>query len=128
MNTLTDIQNELSIAVETVKSDEKSNTYEDVDSVLTPEEKRLRLEHIQEENKALKTRTEILSSEHKMRGKALISLFIFMASWSLITFITYWSCEMSDAVVITLFTTTLGQVLGLTSIALRWLFPKRNMN
>lgn len=128
MNTLTDIQNELSIAAETAKSDEKSNAYEDVDSVLTPEETRLRLEHIQEENNALKMRTQILSSEHKMRGKALILLFIFMASWSLITFITYWACEMSDAVVITLFTTTLGQVLGLTSIALRWLFPKRSVD
>mgnify|MGYP000766026578 CR=1 FL=1 len=63
--------------------------------------------------------------ERCMRKIALLLLFIFMSVWSVLIFFTYWICEMSDAVAITLFTTTLGQVLGLTTIALRWLFPKR---
>ncbi|MCI6589650.1 MAG: TMEM43 family protein [Lentisphaeraceae bacterium] len=63
--------------------------------------------------------------ERHMRKIALLLLFIFMSVWSGLIFLTYWICDTSDAVSITLFTTTLGQVLGLTTIALRWLFPKR---
>jgi hypothetical protein len=126
INPFEDLEEELSGAVKTVIDNPLDKIQQGEEEVALPEELKLRLEHVREENNALKLKNDILKSKHEMRGKALLALFVFMSGWASLTFITYWSCEMSDALAITLFTTTLGQVLGLTTIALRWLFPNRD--
>ena len=67
---------------------------------------------------------------HGMRKKYLIALFSYLCAWSLVTAALVFAdglfsaFEMSDAVEVTLLTTTLAQVLGLTAIAFNWLFPR----
>lgn len=124
------------------KSQEKVALPEERDYELARREQVLR-----EKDDQLKRLNEV----HSMRKKFLKALFGYLCVWSAATMGIvlvdgFWSdgfsasfeygepakkvgfllegFSMSDAVEITLLTTTLAQVLGLTAIAFKWLFPK----
>lgn len=100
------------------------------ESVVSADERRYELA---KREQALREKDEELArlrELHGMRKKYLIALFSHLCAWSLVTvaFVfmdgLFSAFEMSDAVEITLLTTTLAQVLGLTAIAFKWLFPR----
>ena len=124
------------------KSQEKVALQEERDYELARREQSLR-----EKEDQLKRLNEV----HSMRKKFLKALFGYLCVWSLATIVIVLvdgfgsdgfsasfeygapvkkvgflldGFSMSDAVEITLLTTTLAQVLGLTAIAFKWLFPK----
>lgn len=75
---------------------------------------------------------------HCWRKYSLIVLFAYLCVWSIVIllFVFFYGIKavpfnccpygfsMSDPVIITLLTTTLAQVIGVTAIAFKWLFPK----
>lgn len=73
-----------------------------------------------------------LNEVHGMRKKFLTVLFIYLCLWSVVVVAVVWvdgfcvAFEMSDAVEITLLSTTLAQVIGITIVAFKWLFPKKD--
>lgn len=73
-----------------------------------------------------------LNEVHGMRKKFLTALFVYLCGWSVVVVAVVWvdgfcvAFEMSDAVEITLLSTTLAQVIGITIVAFKWLFPKKD--
>lgn len=72
---------------------------------------------------------------HAWRKTSLVALFVYLFAWSVaILALVFLSGAkpalfdltfgLSDSVLITLLTTTLAQVIGLLTIAFKWLFPR----
>lgn len=86
------------------------------------------------ENQGLKEANQKLqqaADEHSLRIRTFNKLFILMVFWLIITIVTLVlsggldSFNLSDAVLITLLSTTTLNVLGIFAIAAKWLFPKK---
>ena len=110
----------------------QQSSQEEANTVLTEKEKNSELQRreqiIREKDIALeklKLELRALEQEGVVRWVVLVILGIYVIVWSVLTWVTLWFSTFSDAILITLLSTTLGQVLGLTAIALRWLFPPR---
>lgn len=74
-----------------------------------------------------------LNEVHGLRKKFLMALFIYFCVWSGLTFLILIlvGCPariftLSDAVLCALLGTTFAQVVGLTAVAFKWLFPKKD--
>lgn len=71
--------------------------------------------------------------EHELRKLYMLRLFKYLKTWSGLVLIALflsgwniWGFSLSDAVLCTLLGTTFAQIVGLTAIAFKWLFPKKN--
>ena len=110
----------------------QQSSQEEANTVLTETETNFELQRreqiIREKDIALeklKLELRTLEQEGAARWVVLVILVGYVFVWSVFTWGTLWFSTFSDAILITLLSTTLGQVLGLTAIALRWLFPPR---
>lgn len=110
----------------------QQSSQEEANTVLTETETNFELQRreqiIREKDIALeklKLELRTLEQEGAARWVVLVILGGYVFVWSVFTWGTLWFSTFSDAILITLLSTTLGQVLGLTVIALRWLFPPR---
>lgn len=86
------------------------------------------------ENQGLKEANQKLqqaADEHKLRIKTFDKLFILIVCWLAVTMSIIIRSggeehfNLSDAVLITLLSTTTLNVLGIFAIAAKWLFPKK---
>ena len=110
----------------------QQSSQEEANTVLTETETNFELQRreqiIREKDIALeklKLELRTLEQEGAASWVVLVILGGYVFVWSVFTWGTLWFSTFSDAILITLLSTTLGQVLGLTAIALRWLFPPR---
>lgn len=122
----------LSAILPTLEDLGQQSSQEEANTVLTETETNFELQRreqiIREKDIALeklKLELRTLEQEGAARWVVLVILGGYVFVWSVFTWGTLWFSTFSDAILITLLSTTLGQILGLTAIALRWLFPPR---
>jgi len=75
---------------------------------------------VSSEEKAQRAKRE--QEIHGWRKRVLVGLSVFLGIWSIFTFVSIFF--LPESVAIALLTSTLAQVVGLTAIAFKWLFPR----